>query len=668
MSMALLLLATLAVKATVLAQLGEHPLLQPHGELDTSYYIELAQRIASGGVLAVPEPFVVSPLYAYLLAAVFRLGGSVLAAQVLQILLGTAAVGLLFATARLWFGARAAWLSAGLAALTGIITFYEILILQAALDPFLVALSLYLVSLAATEGRPWLLAAGGIATGLLVLNRPNALAYAAFVAVVLACGLWTRRAHAAPWPALRRALVFPAALLLTLAPNLARNYAASGEWIVISSHGGLNFYIGNNPQADGIYTRLPGIAASIAGQARDARRAAEQAAGRPLSAAEVSDHYYGLAWDWIASQPGAAFRLFGRKLALLVNRVDVPLNYSYAYYSREEATLLRALPVGAWLLVPLGLVGLFVRPFGHTRSGYWTWASFVPLFGLTVAAFFVTDRYRMPLLVPLCASSGYLLVWAWDRLRERRVAPLGGAVSGVAVLAVLAGWPLGLDDGRGFEQTRQAVWFVEQERYADARGYIARIAPMHSHPGVLRYQAGRAFATASRYEDAIEQFSAALAIDRGQAAIELELGETLTVAGRAAEAVPHLTAALAAGHRAEIAAPWLVRALVASGQSPRAVELIAGLPEQVAASGPETALDLGTMALELQAPAVAERWLRLAVAAEPSRAEAHLNLAVALAMLGRVEEARSHALEVRRLDPSEPRAEALLTALGRRPM
>jgi Flp pilus assembly protein TadD len=183
---------------------------------------------------------------------------------------------------------------------------------------------------------------------------------------------------------------------------------------------------------------------------------------------------------------------------------------------------------------------------------------------------------------------------------------------------------------------------------------------------VLHYSVGRALATANRFGEAIGHFEKALTIDRGQAAIELELGQTLMVAGRAAEAVPHLTAALDAGHRAEIAAPWLVRALVASGQSSRAVELIAGLPEQVAAPGPETALDLGTMALELQAPAVAERWLRLAVAAEPSRAEAHLNLAVALAMLGRVEGARSHAMEARRLDPNEARAEALLRALDRR--
>lgn len=665
LGLALLLLGTLAVKATVLAQLAGHPLLQPHGDLDTAFYLDLARRVASGGLLAVPEPFFVSPLYVYLLAAVFRVGGSITGVLCLQILGGTASVGLIFATSRLWFGRRAAWAAAGLAALTGIFTFYEILILQAALDPFLVALSLYLVSRAAREDRPGLLAAAGVATGLLALNRPNALAYGAAVALAVAYGAWVRRTRTRTAAALVRALVFPAALSLVIAPNLARNYAASGEWIPISSHGGLNFFIGNHANADGIYTPVAGVSPSIAGQAREARRVAEQATGRALGAGEVSDYFYGRAWEWVTSQPGAAIRLFGRKLALLVNRVDIPLNHSYAYYRRDEPSPLRVLIVGAWLLVPLGLVGLFVGPRRPAR-GYLVWASFVPIYGLSVAAFFVTDRYRLPLLVPLCASGGHLLVWAWDRLRERRLAALGSVLSATALLFVLAAWPLGLDDGRGFEQTRQAAWLIEQGRYAEARAYVDRIAPAHSHAGVLHYQVGRAFAAVSRYDDATEQFQKALAIDRGQAAIALELGRTLVVVGRSAEAVPHLTAALDASHRAEVAAPWLVRALVASGDSRRAVELIAGLPDRVAAPRPETAIDLGTMALELGAPAEAERWLRLAVAFEPSRAEAHLNLAVAMAMIGRTEEARAHALEARRLDPGETRADELLKGLPRR--
>ena len=142
----LLLAACFAVKAVVLFQLHDHPLLQPHGEMDTAYYVELGRRVAQQGVLGVAEPFFVSPLYVYFLALVFAGGGGLLAAKLLQVALGTAAVGLLFATTRSWFGSRAALWAAALAILTGVFAFYEVLILQAALDPFLVAAALYAVT------------------------------------------------------------------------------------------------------------------------------------------------------------------------------------------------------------------------------------------------------------------------------------------------------------------------------------------------------------------------------------------------------------------------------------------------------------------------------------------------------------------------------------------
>jgi hypothetical protein len=59
----LLLLATFALKVAVLAQLGDHPLLQPAGDIDSGVYARLAQRIAQGDVLLRGEgqvPFFVS--------------------------------------------------------------------------------------------------------------------------------------------------------------------------------------------------------------------------------------------------------------------------------------------------------------------------------------------------------------------------------------------------------------------------------------------------------------------------------------------------------------------------------------------------------------------------------------------------------------------------------
>jgi tetratricopeptide (TPR) repeat protein len=698
----LALVGAFAIKVAVLAQLGEHPLLQPQGDLDTTRYIELARKLAAGGPLAVTEPFYLSPLYVYFLAAVFSLSDSLTFVKIVQILLGTLAAGLLYLTAREWFGQRAAGIALVLFVLTGLFTFYEVLVLQAALDPFLAACSLYFVSRAQRDTGSWAVAAAGATLGLFALNRPNALAYGLMAAVFFAVDPW-RRAETPSSASrviatLRRVGPYVLGMALVLAPNALRNYAVSGEIILVSSHGGLNFYIGNGPGADGTYSRVSGIRPSIAGQAEDAMRLAEEAEGRPLSSREVSSHFYRHAWDWIAENPISTVRLFARKVALLLNRENVPLNYSYAYY-REESTLLRLLVVGPWLLVPLGLYGLFLPSVRTRQRGFWAWAAFVPVYGLSVAAFFVSSRYRMPLLVPLSASSGAAVAWILETRRDRNHLALAAGAGALILLFALSNRDLGLDDGRGGEQTRKAVWLVEQGRYEEAHDYVERISSSHSHPGVLRFQVGKALATAGRYREAIESLGQALEIDGDQAAVHLELGQLLMVESRPEEAVSHLRAALDAGFRPEISASWLLRALAAAGRKEEAVSLLEGLPDEIGSSGGERAFEIGTLALSLDAPSQAERWLSIASAQGPSRADvqenlgvarlllgrpgdalpaletacrlaperasARLNLAVVYAQLGRFEEARIEARKAAELDPGEARAVDLLKKLGR---
>ena len=670
--------AAFVVKLVVLMQLWDHPLLQPHGELDTAYYVSLSTRIASEGVLAPIGAFFVSPLYVYFLAAVFAAGGSLLTAQLVQIALGALAVGLLFATARHWFGERAALVAAGLATLTGIFTFNEILILQSSLDPFLVSFALYMLTRTTARLRDatarqafgaGAFAAAGASLGLLALNRPNALLYAVAAAAIVLVSEWQDRR-------VKRGALLVAALLAVLAANAARNYAVSGEVVLIASHGGLNLYIGNHDRADGTYTPVPGITPSIAGQATDSTRVAESSTGRPLSSGEVSSYFAWRAFDWVIGHPADALRLWIRKIGILFNRIDVPLNYSYAFYARESF-FLRVLAVGPWLLLPLGLVGLFwpslrtnshpttqsPRRGGPGRRGYWVWAMFVPVYGAAVVLFFVTDRYRMPLLVPLCAAAGAALVRCFDLLRARQFSVLLRPAGAIAMTSLLVFSNLGLDNGIGGEQTRQAVWLIEQGSFDEARRYVERIADDHSHPGVLRFRVGHALLDAGRPHEAADLLFDAIAIDGPQPAIRLALGEALIRAGRAGEAVKQLS----------------------------------GIEDSVPGTSVESALDLGTLALEQHALPEAIRWLQIAVQRAPDRAEAHeklgvaiflkgdaaaarpyleracqldsriasahLNLAAVYAELGRFPEARIQALEALRLDPAETRASALLKAL-----
>jgi len=642
--------AAFTARLIVLAQLHAHPLLQPTGGLDSDVYVRLAERAAGGDWALGPDPYFVSPLYIYFLALVRRaFGPSLLVPRVVQALLGAAAVGLGATTARRLFASPVtAGVAAWLAALTGVFAFHEIVLLQSSLDPFLTALALFLLVRAAQTESTRDYALAGAAFGLLVANRPNALAAAAAIALAVVAAGRTRRS-------LLQAVALGAGLLVPLAPFALRNRLVAGEWILVSSHGGLNFYIGNNPEADGTYHSVPGVTPAIEGQARDARLLAEKARGRPLSASEVSDYFYDRAFEFIRSEPRAALGLFAHKLAYALNAVEVPLNYSYAYFSRDEPTLLRALGVGSWLLVPLGLVGLLVHPPVASRPAWISWAVFVPAYLGSLALFFVSARYRLPLLVPLCVSAGTAVAQlaTWLRSGKRRQAFL--ALAGLAGLLLFSNWDLGLDDGRGPEASEMVLHHLAAGREAEARALLARSEPLLANPALLYYRMGLGYVERGEPAQAAPLFARALEADPGQPDVQLSLGQALLAAGQAAAAEPHLRAARDEGIAPLESGYDLARALAALGRTPEAKDAL----RRATSSGADvddSALPFGMLALGLGAPDLAEPLLARAVSQKPASPEAREAHGLALAQLGRSPQARAELEAALRLDPSRASA------------
>jgi tetratricopeptide (TPR) repeat protein len=571
----LLLLATFALKVAVLAQFGDHPLLQPAGDMDSGVYARLAQRIAQGDVMLRgegPVPFFVSPLYAYFLAAT---RASFPAARVVQILLGTVAVALVFLTARRLFGERAALAAGVLYALTGVVTFHEVLILQAALDPFLTALFLYLMAVGLTAGssssRVWV--AAGAAGGLLALNRPNVLLCAAAVAAALAVAKISLRTFAP-------AVAFLAGTAAVVALPLARNLIVSGEPVLISSHGGLNFLVGNGPGANGVYRAIPGITPDIGGQAADTKRVAEAEEGRPLSTREVSVHFARKAWAWIRSEPGAAVALFAKKVRFVLSGDEAPLNFSFPWY-RDRNLALKLLAVGPGLLVPLAGAGFVLALFassGAARRTLLVWSAFVPAYVLAVAVFFVATRYRLPLLVALAPLGGAAVAQLPEAWRAKG-ARLGIAAAAAAVLAAISLWPTGLWDGAPDEEMHLVLWEIER---GDARAmrHAETAAREHPDPALVWLRAGRSFEAAGKSDEAITALSRSHEIDSNRpgaasllSALLEKRGLARVLAGDAARARPDLEEAVRLDGTNAAACLNLAVVLAGQGETSRALSL-----------------------------------------------------------------------------------------------
>jgi Tfp pilus assembly protein PilF len=639
---ALALASVLALKLFIGLALGAHPLLVPEGELDGAYYRHFAERISGGDFWLLqpgsffgqpPAPFFISPLYIYALALFLKIGGSLAWARVIQLVLGTAAVWLLALTARRWFDRRAMWITGALAAGCGLFTFYESLILQAALDPFLTSLDLYALTRALQDRRKGDWIAAGAAFGLHALNRPNVLIVVVGLAIAVAIdkvrsskfkvrkSKFEVRSLAAP-------SLFLAAAALVIAPATWRNYRVAGEFIPISSHGGLNFYIGNGPEADGTFVRAMGIEPSIRGQWLDAPRVAGASAGRTLGPSEASEFFRDRAVDWIRTHPRTEARLLLRKTWLALSGEFLTLNHSYPFFAHDTSSGLSFLAAGPPLIVPLGVLGLvFARP---RREAFVVWASFVPLALLSVILFFVAARYRLPYQIALTVAAGGGASWLIDRIRVRAWWSITFAALVAAGSLTIVIWPTGLDDGRAEERLRMGLYELEQGRVTEGEAWIASGLETHGFPGIAHFRAGQLHELKGRPSEALTHYQAAIAIDPDQPELRVAAARVLNEMKRADRAIAELDRTVTGQLDDNVAREYerAGLALVIDGRLADAVDVFAK-----------------------------------AIARRPRVASFHLNRAVALAMAGRTAEARTEAQTALALDADYQKAKELLRTL-----
>jgi tetratricopeptide (TPR) repeat protein len=354
-----------------------------------------------------------------------------------------------------------------------------------------------------------------------------------------------------------------------------------------------------------------------------------------------------------------------RKIAYVFGSDTIWLNYSYPFFARDAGTFLRVLIVGPWLLVPLGIAGLVVAAPRLLRPQYVVWASFVPLYAIAVAIFFVADRYTLPLLIALSVGGGAAVDCVWQAVAGhdwRKFALVASTAVAVFVLDMSAARPVSATDGLEEERTRMAERLVTLGQYSDAEVWAERAAKISARPGLVHFRVGQRLLAGGESGRAINHFEAALRADPDQPEVQFVFGEALLDAGRAREAIPHLQRALNSGTQTNVAGPDLVRALGESGDRSGAIAVLKTL-RPVRSDDGERWVELGELAMQLRDAAVAEQFFRRAVAVRPNLPSAHFGLAAAAASAGRISEARLEAQETLRLDPGSERARQLQQAL-----
>ncbi len=427
--------AGLLLRLLYLVELPSYPAFhQP--QVDAWHYHQMAQRMAGGDWLLDGTPARMSPGYSYFLAAAYRvLGSGPLLVRLVQMALGLASVALLFGAARVLVGPRWALLPAAVAALYGPFVYYEGHLLAASLGVFLHALLLFVALrwLSRDDVPTWRWLVLGLVWGACVVVRPNAL----LLLLALGVGLFERGRRPGCWAWARNLVLVGLGGALAIAPLTVRNAVATGEVVAVTSHGGINFYVGNGPGAIGTWTipdDVPG-AHSPTAQFEAFHVAAEQALGRQLAQRDADRYWYGRTVDAVLDDPVRWLGLMARKLHLFWNGRELHNIYDYEFWRDIGLVLGAPLPQFLWV-APFALVGtcwLLLRSRQERFA-----ALFALLSCAAVVLVFVTDRYRLPSVTALLLVGTVVARELLQAVRRRDKLTLYALVPALVVAAAIA--------------------------------------------------------------------------------------------------------------------------------------------------------------------------------------------------------------------------------------
>ncbi|HSK75737.1 MAG TPA: tetratricopeptide repeat protein [Thermoanaerobaculia bacterium] len=391
--------------------------------MDSQEYDRWAREVAAGDWLG-SQVFFQAPLYPYFLAVLYTLfGRNPDAAYLTQIALAVAGVWALYRAGREMGGERVGLAAAGLAAVYGPFLFYDAQLLKESPAVSVTCFLLWALAAARKEARVGRWLGAGVLLGVLVLLRENALLVIPFLLPLA----WSREGRMAGLLSRGGALV--GGVVLALLPVMLRNGLVGGDFLPTTFQGGTNFYIGNNPEADGTYQPIVPGKQIPALERREPVRVAEQALGRKLAPSEVSRFWLDKSLAWAASHPGDFLRLQVRKLGMFWSWYEWPDAVDY-YYVKTLSPVLR-LPLlefgGATILAIAGLFFLRRRPGPFAPA-----LLFALGWMLSTVIFFLFSRYRLPVVPPLLLLGGAALA------NRKTVAIAGLGLAAFALPALLA--------------------------------------------------------------------------------------------------------------------------------------------------------------------------------------------------------------------------------------
>ncbi len=657
----LVFVGALAVRGVYLwGQSLSNPLFD-HPIMDARVHHDWAQQIASGEGWD-EKPYFRAPLYYYTLGILYKLfGASVAVGRVAGCVLGAATCYLIAWLGIVLGGFRAGLLAGIIAAAYWPFIYFDAEPLTVGLELLLDVALLLLLTVSARHRAPWLFLICGVVWGLSAITRPNVLAFLPGILIWLWLAL-PREQHAKAWLA-RAALVCAGAAACVL-PVTLRNHKVSGEWILIASQGGVNFYIGNNPHSNGYTAIVPGTRPTWWGGFEDTHRIAEQALGHKPTEREVSDYWYGKAFEWIWAEPGAWLGHMLKKLRLFWSPAEIPNNQPIWFFAKLGWVPVLFCWVGFPVIACLGLAGMVV-----VLRQWRTWflpVVFLVIYMGTVVAFFCPARYRLPIVPVLILSAAAGILQVVELFRTRRIRPLFGYAAVLVAGTIFfyinrSDWTEFRRGGAGEGHYILGNHYFEGRGdeppdYERAAGHFEKAVELRpSQDLMVRLQYVKTLMRLGRREETEQQFAELLSAWPRDAGVRYTCGVFLEGTGRPAAAVEQFEVALELRPGKVDVRQKLADTLRQLGR----YEEAAAHAQQVVTTRPDLVparMTLGISLIKLGRFEEAVKQFDEVLSRQPANRSALHNRGSALAKLGRFEQAIASLQEALRLDPFHPQA------------
>lgn len=569
----LLFFGALALRLAYFAEIRHSPLyLVP--VVDARTHHEEALRLL-GDSDEEDTPYWKAPLYPWLLAGIYHLAGpGPTAPRIFQFLLGCLSAILVFHIARRVFESPAAWLAAAITAGYPLLIYFEGQLLIPPLAIFLNLSALLALLRGAGKRNQWWWLLAGMLIGLSALARTQILLFvpaAAGWVFFVTRSATDDRQHRTGFRALALLL---APVVALLAVSTIRNWRVSGEWVLVSTNAGINYYVGNGPKADGI-TAVP------VGPRWDRllRRPLQEVEGdRPVSHRAQSGFFFREVLRFARREPMRFLHLQLRKSYLFWSALEMRNNIDIYFFKRYSQLLRlgvhRLGPIGFpfGLLAPLALCAILRPPKatdqqGGHQAGRMLLVLYLLTYMIAVSTFFVCTRFRLPVVPVLICFAADGIVRGWRTISIRRSAgggplrPVIGSCLAFLVLGVFLNLDLGrvgdtLPSPRDHFNLAQAE--MMRGELSPSMAAVRQGLDLDPDEPDLHYLSGSIFLRQGKTSKALSAFRRSTFLDPDHALSHFELGKLHQKAGR-------LQPAAKAFRRATLTDPSILNAHIALG-------------------------------------------------------------------------------------------------------